>query len=474
MKLKLVVASMSVLGLISFPLFAADNTDTANTTSATATTGNADPAPKHKRHHMKKSHGMVKASCRSDVAPMQPAPVVMTTPMVDNYGVILDSSTQNLGRMIHASPDWFQRIAVVGGMNFDAHWGNLSMGYLGENNRRLSVNDAYLNVTALVNDWTKAFASISYNDATSFATSASSVLHSVKQGIYSAGYSNINFDSIGSSNLNMEQAYITFGNFSCTPFFVQLGKQFQDFGRYQIHPLERTMAQVLSESLQTSAKVGFETQMGFHGSVYSFDNTLTKVGNGHTQPIFGALLGIDQPSDQLGWDLGVGYLSNMTGVNDVAYAINVFESNTPGANIVGTYGRTVGAWSAYGDINSGPFSLSARYASAAQKWDVGTMTTFFQTASGTGARPWAADITAGYAFTAWCKNQDIYLGYQASGNAVNMLLPRNRWILGYDIDVVKNTTLGAELGRDQDYSNGNGGSGRTTGTIGARASVKFG
>jgi len=67
--------------------------------------------------------------------------------------------------------------------------------------------------------------------------------------------------------------------------------------------------------LETSARVGFITN-GFHGSVYTFDNPLRKTSEVTPQNIYGASLGYDMICEALGFDLGVGYMSNITGVND--------------------------------------------------------------------------------------------------------------------------------------------------------------
>jgi hypothetical protein len=482
MKLKpLVVASMSMLSmsLISYPVFAADTTDTTQMETQAQAQPQAAQAEVKVRHKKIHRHH-VAAQKRDVVALAQPAPVVSVVPQVDGYAVMMDSMTQNLGRQVRPTADWFNRIGVIGGINTDFHWFNRHMGYMGENSRRISLNDAYINVSAVVNDWTKAFASLSYNNATSISTNGSEVLNFTRPGIYSAAYSNnnVNFTNNNDNSVQLEQGYITFGNFACSPFFVQLGKQFQDFGRYQIHPIERTMAQVLSESLATSAKIGFLTPIGLHGSVYAFDDNLRIASQSNSKTVWGGALGWDMPSDQLGWDLGVGYMSSMTGVNDVAYAISAQEAIFTAAGIasspIGSYQGTVGAWNAYGDVNSGPFGLSARYTSAAHAYSPLTLSNNLTTSGASGARPWAADITAGYGFNAWCKNQNVYVGYQFSGNAAAVYLPKNRWIAGYGIDVWKNATLSAEYGHDQDYSSGNGGTGNASNTLGARAAVKFG
>jgi hypothetical protein len=433
MKLKLVVASMSVLGLISCPVFAATQT-------------------KHKHHHHHHHVSQQQVVETHDYKAMGALPVV-EMPRVDTYQVIYDSMGQNSGRA-KGMPDWFNRIGVSGGVNFDAHWGNRSKGYRGENYTRLSLNDAYINFAATVNDWSKAFASISYSNFSAGGAMG---------GTYSTAYTN--------NRLNLEQGYVTIANYDVSPVFFQIGKQFTDFSRYNIHPLTRTLTQVISESLATSAKLGFITRMGLHGQIYAFDNAATQTGQGHTRSVYGAALGFDQPSDQLGFDAGIGYMSNLTGVNDVAASLG-----NPGQFGVSTnsYVHTVGGIALYGDVNSGPFSIGARFTTAIQNFSPVDLSNQFGLATGSGAKPWAADITAGFGYNAWNKNQNVYLGYQTSNNAVNLALPKNRWLAGWNVDMWKSTNLGLEVGHDTAYSSSNGGSGKSSNTIGARAAVKFG
>ena len=426
MKLKLlVVASMSA-GLISSAAFA--------DTDATAPAKHKHHKKMHKSHHVAQSHDY---KAMGGLA-VQPTPV-MESNAVDMYTAIYDSMGQNANRG-KAMPDWFNRIGVSGGVNFDAHWGNRSLDYQGENSQRVALNDAYLNATASVNDWTKAFVGFSFNSASE---------------AYSAAYTN--------NRLDLEQGYITIANYDVSPVFFQIGKQFTDFGRYNIHPMTESMTQVLSESLQTSAKLGFITQMGLHGQVYAFDNKSQQLSENHTKTVYGAAIGFEQPSDQLGYDVGIGYMSNMTGVNAVNQAVPFFV-------------HTVGAIAVYGDVNSGPFNVSARYTTALQHFNPNDLSTQAGlTGSGlSGARPWAADFAAGYGYNAMGKNQNVYLGYQTSNNAVSLGLPKHRYLIGLGVDAWKNTSLGVEVAHDKAYSSGNNGTGKSSNTIGARASVKFG
>lgn len=453
MKLNLVVASMSVLGLISCPVFAAQ--------------------AQHK-HHVAKKH---MARVYKDMGALP----VETCPIADQFTMMLDGLDQNIGR---AKPTvgCQNPISFAGGIAFDARWGNRSMGYTTENNQRLSLNDAYLNIYGNVNDWTKAFASISYSNVSTENE------NNRQEGQYSNVYvTSTQFGTSGFSSeenirsgLTLEQGFIRVANFDEFPVFVQVGKQFQPFGRYRIHPMTRTLVQSLTETLRTSAEVGFLTRMGLHGAVYAFDTplamrdgaALTERVLGHNATDYGVELGFDNFSDELGYSVGIGYMYNMVGVNDVAFAIGEYNGDKG-------YDNRVGAGVIYGDLNTGPFNVGVRYVSAFQAfnpWDLQTKTTTVVPAGhGSGAKPWAVDIQAGYNFNMWAKNQNVYVGYQGSGSTVNLFLPQNRWLVGYNMDVWKNTNVGVEFTHDTPFNKSTeGGEGETSNNVTLRAAVMFG
>ena len=448
MKLKLVVASMSVLGLISCPAFAATH-------------------HKHKHHHHVKHHHAAEVA-HVDYKGMGALPVEVC-PLSDPYISMMDAMGQSLGRA-KPTQDCNKLLSLAGGVNFDAKWGNRSMGFQGENTKRVSINDAYLNLFANVNEWTKGFASLSYNNAGDINGFAN------KAGQYSNVYP--------TDRLNLEQGYVTIANFEQSPLFAKLGKFYQDFGRYTIHPITRSLTQVMSESLQTAGQAGFVTKMGFHGDVAAFDNSLKQrrvnalgATQGHSSTDYSASLGYDQMNDQLGFGVNVGYLYNMAGVNDIAQAVSQYQSANASSS-GGSYRNRVSAGTIDAYVTSGPFSLIGDYVSALQSFssnDLGSKgLSAVAFGAGSGAKPWAGNLQAGYGFNAMGKNQNLYVGYQASGDAVAMFLPQNRWVAGYNIDMWKNTNLGLELDHDTDYSVSKGGTGNSSNLINFRAGVKFG
>lgn len=480
MKLKLVVASMSVLGLISCPVLA----DTQTT------------QPKHKHHHH--HHKMMTDTTvvehgYKDYKDMV-MPVAEVCPKVDMYDSMLDMMNHNVGRArptVHCADP----LSLAGGIAFDSTWGNRHQGYAGENTARFSLNDAYINAYGNVNNWTTAFASVSYANFQPYRSpyAYANVLGTtsvvpvgggtgpnnsyVLSGVYSNSYAH--------DALQLEQGYITFKNMNVMPLFLRIGKMFTDFDRYTIHPMTESFSQVLSESLKTQVELGFMTNFGLNGSVYTFENPMrllnpTGSSNGHNKNNYGASLNWNHPDEHLGYNAGIGYIYDFTGVDQVAYGVALYNgstSNSSGMN--GSYQTRVSGGTIYGDINSGPFTIDVHYVTALQSFNSADLPTrsralILAGATATGAKPWAADITGGYGFNAWTRDMNVYLGYQATGNAGNLFLPKNRWLAGYGVNVLKSTNVGIQWNHDTAYASSFGGTGNTSNTVMVRAAVQFG
>lgn len=454
LKLVAVVASMSALGLVSSPVLA-----------------------NHTKHHKTVKH----TEAVRDYKDYKDMAVKVCT--ISPAAMAMVEMSQNVGRSLPnpCNPGWYDRIRVSGGINVDAgKWGNRNANVMGENYQRLSLNDVYLNLTGQVNDWTTVFASISYMTATTVANPARYNLVGAAE--YSAAYAN-NIAGTANNTLQIEQAFATVADFNATPVYVQLGKFYQDFSRYEIHPITASTTQVMSETLATALKLGFIVD-NFNGGVSVFNDPIAKIASSASPTNYALSLGYDMNNPEFGWDIGAGYLYNLIGANDVAYAV----TNFTGAG----YHSRVGALALYADVNSGPFMGAVRYTQALQRFSsldmtrngnanltaasaiIGSGTQVTPTAAATGAKPWAAGIQVGYGFNAWNYGQNIMLGYQASGQAAGMNLPKSRWLASYGVDVLKDTNVAVEWDHDNLYSASNGGLGRTTNLVSLRGSVKFG
>ena len=103
LQLNLVAATMSVLGLISFPVHAAEH---------------AKSKHHHKRHHHAAKHDVAEQREYKDYKDMAAQPPVCT---ISPYTVSMYEMTQNVGRSMPnpCNPGWFNRIHFSGGMNLD-------------------------------------------------------------------------------------------------------------------------------------------------------------------------------------------------------------------------------------------------------------------------------------------------------------------------------------------------------------------
>lgn len=513
MKLKLVVASMSVLGLISSPLFAA--THHKNKHHYKETKHHVRHVKHEKVTHVKTRHvthvkhvskHVLVRQAVTPVAPPAPVPVdTMNSPALTtetqeeqaeaapvNYknevpqtcsiskaALILESATQNEGRSMPdpCSPGWYNRVHVSGGVNVDmGKFGNRNVNFQGENYKRVSINDAYINVSGTLSEWANAFVSLSYSNPTASGSGTDtdggdSFTDFGNQ--WNFGYSNV----YKLNELSLEQGYLTLGNFAYSPIYLQAGKQFQDYGRYTIHPITVPMTQVMTETLAQSLKLGTILPTGFHADISLFDDPIKKAYDGSTKPLnYVFALGYDQANQGWGWDAGGAYIFNNIASQDVKHAVRMFTMED-------YYYARVGGIAFYGDVYTGPFSFSARWASTIQRfnprdlpqhgWADFDSSTDDVFSYASGAKPWALDLQAGYTFDPWCRTQTLYAGYQASREAAGLGLPKERWIVGWNVGLFRDTALGIEWNHDNDYSRGDGGRNKNTNLVSLRASVQF-
>lgn len=462
MKLKLVVASMSLLGLVMGPVAFAHTAQKAKTHHHNAKKHHA----KHHRHHIRN------AQTADFVPPARPEPVTAS----HSQNETLTMMNQNTNRGM-PEPEWFNRIGIGGGVNVDiGKFGARGNNFTGVNTQRLSLNDAYINLTGKINDYANLFASIDYSnpsDGSVMSPAPGNLGNSYRSARYAHVYR--------TDELNLEQAFVTLSNYSNFPFFIQIGKRFADFGEYEIHPQTRSLTQVMSETLATSVGGGFILDNGFRGDIYAFDNPKSEIGESKKATNYGVTLGYKHDLDRVNLNLGIGYLNNIIAVNDISEIVSDFN-NTAGRGA--GYTSRVGGGALYADLSTGPFTLGAQYVAALQRFNANDLpkdmglqnliVTKAITPDTTGAKPWAAGLQAGYKFNAMDRDQNVYVGYQASNEAADLFLPKSRVQLGYGLDLVKNTSLGLEFNHDNGYSVARGGNGKSYNLVSLRTAVRFG
>lgn len=366
----------------------------------------------------------------------------------------------------HAAQDmnlWFKKIKVSGGANVDFNLAgsfqpDMVDTFSGVNTQRVSVNDAYLNFDAKVNCWTDARVGVSYLDNVSWA--------------YEPSQTNGEDAANHSSHFDLDHAYINFANKSKTPFFVQVGKNYLQFGHYNLHPMTQSMTQVLSEANVPNITVGMVSQSGLHGTIFGFQNIIPEASNSHQELSFGASLAFGQKLEKFSYNAGISYVDNMSVVRSIASG---FES---GSYNESQYTNKVNALALNGDVQVGPFGVQADYVSALKGFESSDI--FSATVAS--PKPWAFGIQADYAFKLPQMNNrqnTVYVGYQRSDDATMAYLPKTRYVVGYTHELSRNTNVSLEWNHDKAYGSSQyvptdyEASGNKSNRLTARVAVKF-
>ncbi len=381
---------------------------------------------------------------------------------------------QNEGSVLAEKPylgsDWAKRITVSGQLNVDGKWSNHRTGpqqfttpgnslFRGSHQSDIFLNNSQIDVDAYINSWAKAHISLTGSDPARVSDQAK--------------------NDFGNTGIELDEAYITFGDLDKYPVYATVGRQYIPFGVYTRHVITDTLTQSLSETQETAAKLGFATAFGLYGSAYDFRGQTDGVNGAGTannntnyrSNNFGAELGITNPNQnlpeqlggyQMGYMFSVGYLNDMQDVDAIA---NVLSAAPGGGAQYRARNTDVHGVAVDGSVNSGPFSLAGHYVQALNDFDGATPNGLAN------SRPWAAMGVAAYDFKVMDHDTTLAVNYQQSGQTRNLGLPKRRFGANYKVGVLKDTNVEFQLLEDQNFDSAPGAEWRTEGAV--RLSVDF-
>jgi len=406
-----------------------------------------------------------------------------------NNGGTTSGGGTALQKRLASCPNWYDSITVSGLINVDGILSSRRMNFLRTNvdddallinslhqwgdrsASDLALDNADLFVDARINKWTKAHIGLNYqNNNNNYEIDNTKSPSSNPQG------SNVNNSLIIKPWMNslVDEAYVTFGNFCENPFYFRVGKQYVNFGNYDRFATVPTFTQLLSQTNETAATLGF-VQNGFYGSVYGFRGIPSAKDNSN------GTVNINNWGANLGWmmkqqgsrlNLQAGYLNNMADVDYVSASRdrNFFSGNS----LTGTgYSAPVGAMSLDATGKMGMFDAYAHYVTSLEDFKRREINPEFNHGSAPlnrGAGPSAIDVGAGLTTNVMNHKSRFGLDYQYSWDAVFVGLygiPEARVEGTFDMNVSRNVNVGLYVYHDQDYDVAEGGSGRgaTTGVL---------
>jgi hypothetical protein len=418
----------------------------------------------------------------------------------------LDQNQGGVVEGIRNRPDWADRINVSGLINVDTTWQNRTpvvtnvsnapsgfesfyktprLDYFGEGEEAndIALADANVFVDARVNDWVNAHVALQFRQDNGlpalrrFFKDSHFDPKDLKQLDSDSEEGNADdlFDELRHDRLRVDEAYFTIGDLERNPIYLRAGHFYVPFGDYQRYPMTDSLPKLLSMTSQTALQLGFVSDAGVSGAVYVFrglptDDTTHSYSDGRVRVRnWGAQVAYATDMGDQSYKVGFGYLHNMADVDYISAGL--FSAGF--GLYAGKYHKDVGAISLYGDGRWGAFDAGVRYVGALEEFSLYDMPF-----KDDGASPWAFSIDGGYTFALDNYHTRLGVTYQKSGDAKNLGplwqgLPKQRYGLDYQINLLSHTDLAFELIRDRDYAVANGGTGRkvTIGTV--RLSVAF-
>ncbi len=437
------------------------------------------------------------SSPREDVADLQTRANQMDELISNNESAIL-TSEPSLGTQ------WMNRIVVSGNIYADGRLSSRSYQDVGsagasrnptafgaasqsgstfgsKSSSGLSLGESEIDLDAQINCWVKAHLTLSGNDGDD-----TDQFHSdVNNGVFTPIYSDNNTLMAPEDKLTMDErwideAYVTLGDFTRSPFYATAGRGYVPFGHYTKHELTPEMTTILTETQASAfANAGFATPFYdnsmVHGSAFTLSG-LRKAGKPQQLRNFGGDLGISKKDPTFGYNTGVSYLNNMADTNSSTNVI-AFGGGAIGAAATGAneqYTKSVGAVSAHAGANYGPFNAEVNGVTALSHYNVADLA-YACGANGAcrGAQPAAVGALAGYNFDTVGHDSQFYLRYGHSWESAGLAQPQNRYLAGYSIDLAKNTTMEFQGMYNDDYSTKKGGTGEGDWEGAVRLGVHF-
>lgn len=275
-------------------------------------------------------------------------------------------------------------------------------------------------------DWMLGFIELTYD--------SSSPLNSV--------YTSTSNYTVANSRVLVNKAFMTFGDFQVSPFYATIGQYYVPFGAYSSVMISDPLTKLLTRTKGRAFLVGMDQQSpdAIYASAYIFRGdshaaSVDKINNG------GINLGYKFALDKFSGNMGAGVIGNIadSGGMQVGTGFQNFEQivhRVPGYNARGNF-----------DYN-GKIDVIMEYVGASTSFNPNDMSF-----NNHGAKPWAIDGEAAYSFPILDgKPSSVAFEYTASGQALAMGIPLNRYGLAFNTSLVRNTLEAIEFRRDREYA----------------------
>jgi len=325
-----------------------------------------------------------------------------------------------------AAAGWFQGVEMGGVVEVEA---NHTDPYTGRSSNDLVLATVELAISSQVNDWVRAdIVLLHEEDAT---------------------------------DLEVDVGTITIAPPDGGGWFLTTGQFYLPFGAFESNMISDPLTLEIGETRESAFQAGFENGP-FSGSAYAFNGTnKRKWGNQDRIDNWGANLAVTHEAGGVNLSAGAGYIND---IGDSDALQDKIEENLT-TNDVRDH---VSGWTVNAMAEAGSFVFIGEYLAATDDFESNEVAF-----DGGGAEPKAWNAEVGYSFDLMGKSSTAAIGYQGTREALDLELPKRRWIAGFSIDILENTALSFEWAHDKDYSSSDGGTGENANTVTTQLAVEF-
>lgn len=378
-----------------------------------------------------------------------------------NEDLILLQQKQTFEYFLHQVGDTLANRAIVvmsGGLE-----GQIitSRNFNGQKNGDVNLSTAELDIFAMMSRWANGFISLAYDDS---APSTGS--------------------RVENSRIYLSRGFLTIGNLNVIPVYFTIGQMYVPFGKYSSVMLTTPLTKSMARILDRSALLGYYKK-GFYAQIYGFDGSRI-TGAQNTFREGGANVGyqtVDLKNFNI--DFGAGWVTNMAdsqGIQGNGLQQNISNvlvggmvvitptqfagfGNTEGANALQ---HRVAGVDVHMELSYKAFTFMGEYITSLRRFAPQDLT-FNPLFLGPpfprpGAKIGAMHLEADY--TIHVRNKPIVFAmtYGRTWQALALNLPKYSWACVISTSIWKNTMLGIEYRRDQDYALNTTASGSVVGT----------
>ncbi|NRB38458.1 MAG: LbtU family siderophore porin [Pseudomonadales bacterium] len=234
------------------------------------------------------------------------------------------------------------------------------------------------------------------------------------------------------------------------------GRQYLPFGHFDSHFISDPLTLEMAETNDTAITAGYDLA-GFYTAAYIFNGDIVEAGETDGIKQYGVQLGYALESESMTVDLGIDYINNLSesdGLSDY-FTASAVQENVAGLALHALF--RVGGW-----------NVIAEYITATESYDVNDISF-----KGEGAQPSTYNLELGYSFIVAGKELTLAGGIQGADESLDLGAPEQRYMVGANWAVYKQTYLAVEYLQSEDYGVSDGGTGDTRNTLTFQLAVEF-